>query len=180
MREWDSRKRSFCPIVCVRSDGEQDHSVLPWWCIGQTSYWLALPFCLDTSCHLCLESGIQDASASFESLQNKSPLALVVSSGASVLWWIRSSAWSQGLTVERHLHQTKPDRTSIIAKSCWWARSPTERRLLTSTRRQAALSVSVISSATQIVPQWLPVIIWGSSLQGPNCCLDMSVALYFS
>lgn len=66
----NTRERSS--IVYESSDGEQDHSVLRWWCIGQTSYWLALPFCLDTSCHLYLESGIQDAGTSTESLQNKS------------------------------------------------------------------------------------------------------------
>lgn len=47
-------------------------------------------------------------------------------------WWIRSSAWSQGLAVERHLHQTRPDRTSIIAKSRRWAWYLMEQHLLTS------------------------------------------------
>ncbi len=135
MRELNTWERSLSSIVCEQSDGEQDYSVLPQWCIGQTSYWLALPFCLDTSCHLCLESGIQDASTSIESLQNKSPFHWL-SSAVSAWWWIRSSSWSQGFTVERHLHQTTPDRTSIITKSCRWARSLMEQHLLTSTHRQ--------------------------------------------
>lgn len=52
--------REASALSSPSSDGERDHRGRPWWRTAQMRYWLVLTLCFDTSCHLCLETGMKD------------------------------------------------------------------------------------------------------------------------
>lgn len=124
-------REAFVPSSVSR---EQDHSV-PWWHFGKTSYWLALPFCLDTSCYVCLESRIHDASTSIKIVHCNEVSTLM----DEVIFLV--PRLDCGVL-------SSSDRMSIITELCHWAQYLMEQYLFINTLAATNLqSLRVLSDS---------------------------------